>query len=85
MENKSQLDMYIEHQREFLKDYEGQIIAVKNGEVMGVYSSKTEAFDTMIKQYTPGDFIIIKCTKDDKEYTRRFHSRAIFGPAEAHI
>ena len=79
----SQLDMYKANQAEIVQKYDGQIIAVKDGEVLGAYQSKTEAFDSMIKRHPPGEFIVIKCTKGDEEYTRRFRSRAVFSTAEA--
>ena len=79
----TQLDMYKARQAEIVRKYDGQIIAVKDGEVLGIYPSKTEAFDAMAKRYSPGEFIVIKCTKGDEEYTRRFRSRAVFSTAEA--
>jgi len=79
----TQLDMYKARQHEIVREYNGKIIAVKDGEVLGAYPSKTEAFDAVVRQYSPGEFIVIKCTEGDEEYTRRFRSRAIFSTAEA--
>jgi len=79
----TQLDMYTARQAEIVREYNGKIIVVKDGEVLGAYPSKTEAFDAAVKQYSPGGFIVIKCTPGDEEYTRRFRSRAIFATAEA--
>jgi hypothetical protein len=72
---KNQLDMYIAAQNELVKEYNGKIIAVKDGKALGVYPSKTEALEDMAKRYEPGTFIIIKCTSGDEEYNRRFRSR----------
>ena len=74
----AQLDMYKARQSEIVRQYEGQIIAVKDGEVQGVYHSKTEALDAMCERFPPGSFLIIKCTPGDEEYTLRFRTRAIF-------
>ncbi|MCL1985436.1 MAG: hypothetical protein FWG59_03210 [Betaproteobacteria bacterium] len=74
----TQLDMYKARQAEIVREYDGQIIAVKDGEVLGAYPSKTEALDAMCERFTPGEFMIIKCTPGDEEYTLRFRSRMMF-------
>lgn len=81
---KTQLDMYRERQDDLVKKYNGKIIAVKDGDVLGVFPTKTMAFDAVSAKHAPGTFIIIKCTPGDKEYTRRFRSRAVFN-AEARL
>lgn len=73
----TQLDLYKERQAAIVREYNGKIIAVKDGEVMGVYPSKTEALDAMCERFAPGTFLIIKCTPGDEEYTLRFRSRAM--------
>ena len=79
---KSQLDHYKECQQELLKKYEGQIVAVKDGEVLGVFPTKTDALEETSKNHSPGSFLIIKCTKGDEEYTRRFRSRVLLSRPE---
>jgi hypothetical protein len=74
----TQLDMYKARQAELVRQYDGKIIAVKDGDVQGVYPSKTEALDAMCERFSPGEFLIIKCTPGDEEYTLRFRSRAVF-------
>jgi len=74
----TQLDMYKARQAGIVQEYNGKIIAVKDGEVLGEYPSKTEALDAMCERFEPGSFLIIKCTPGDEEYTLRFRSRAIF-------
>ena len=74
----AQLDMYKARQAEIVREFNGKIIAVKDGEVLGAYPSKTEALDAMCERFAPGTFLIIKCTPGDEEYTLRFRSRAVF-------
>lgn len=71
----SQLKLYARNQDELVKRHNGKIIAVKDGECLGEFNSKTEALDFMLQEHLPGTFIIIKCTPGDEEYTRRFRSR----------
>ena len=75
----TQLDMYIERQSSLVAEYNGKIIALKDGEVLGEYPTKTDALEDMRrKRLASGEFMIIKCTPGDEEYTLRFRSRAIF-------
>jgi hypothetical protein len=76
--NESQLDIYKTKQDELVKKYDGEIIAFKDGVVLGTYPSKSEALhDMRIRQLAPGSFLIIRCTAGDEEYTRRYRSRVI--------
>lgn len=72
----NELDLYIQNQPELLKKYNGAIIALHHGEVQGVYPSKLDALNAMMERYKPGDFIVIKCTPGDSEYTRWYRSRS---------
>jgi hypothetical protein len=75
---KSQLDMYIANQREIVKEYDGQIIALKDGEVLGAYPTKLAALRAMqAANYPPGSFMIVKCTPGDEEYTAIFHNHLV--------
>lgn len=74
----TELDLYIRNQPELLAKYNGKIIALHQGEVQGVFQSKLDALNAMLERYKPGDFIVIKCTPGDSEYTRRYRSRVHF-------
>lgn len=69
-----ELELYKLNQTRLLQEYNGKIIALHNGEVQGVYSSKTAALADMETKFAPGDFMIIKCTPGDSEYTCYFRS-----------
>ena len=74
----TQLDMYIRRQNALIAEYNGKIIALKDGEVLGVYPTKTDALEDMLrKRLVSGEFIIIKCTPGNEEYTARFHTPRI--------
>jgi DNA (cytosine-5)-methyltransferase 1 len=47
---ENQLDMYIRNQAEIVKEYNGKIIAVKDGKVIGDYLSRLEAVNDMRKK-----------------------------------
>lgn len=81
MPHLSELEFYKQNQPKLVKKYEGKILALKDGEVQGVFESKVDALEEMKKKFAPGTFMIIKCTPGDEEYTRRYRSRAFFQPA----
>ena len=65
----SVLNWYIAHQAELLEKYNGKIIAISRGKVLGDFPSKLDALRYIQeKGITPGDFMIIKCSPGDSEY-----------------
>ena len=78
-----ELELYKQNQQELLKVYNGKIIALHNGEVQGVYHSKTAALADMENRFEPGDFMIIKCIPGNSEYTRTFRNFVFHSPAPA--
>lgn len=71
----TELELYIKKQPELIEKYNGKIIALHHGEVEGVFTTKLDALEAMRAKYAPGDFMIIKCTPGDNEYTCRFRPR----------
>ena len=70
---KSQLEMYKESQPELLKKYNGKIIAVTNGKAIGAYPTILGAYRELEERgYEEGEYIIIKCTPGDSEYSAFF-------------
>lgn len=78
---QSELELYIRNQPELVAKYEGKVLGLHRGEVQGVFDSKLDALNAMLDKYKPGDFLVIKCTRGDSEYTRRYRSRVHFRQA----
>ncbi len=70
----SELELYIQNQPELVKKYNGQIIALRHGQVEGVFDTKLKAWNAMKAKYATGDFMIIKCTPTNNEYTKYISS-----------
>lgn len=70
---KTQLAMYIEHQNDLIKSHENKIIAVKDGECLGSFDSLVDASRKMMDLgLKAGEYLIIRCTPGDSEYTAFF-------------
>jgi hypothetical protein len=63
---------YLAHQDEFVRLYNGKVIALKNGIVLGAYKDEGEAIMETQKTEEPGTFMIQRVSPGDKEYTVRF-------------
>ena len=75
MSSSPNLEAYKAQQDVLVAKYSGKILAWYNGELVGVFDSKTEAMQEMKNKFEPGSFLIIKCAPGNAEYTRRFRSR----------
>lgn len=71
-------DFYLAHQEEFVKKYNGQYIVIKNGQVLGAYSSDIEAITETSKNHDLGTFLVQYCSPGENDYTAHFHSRVVF-------
>ena len=51
-----------ENQESLLSKYEGKILAIKDLEIIGVYTSFGEAYIASAKMHVPGSFLLQKCS-----------------------
>ena len=69
---------YLDNQDELVKKYKGQVIAIKNQKVIGVYDSEITAIQETSKNESLGTFLVQKCTLDKENYKQTYHSRVVF-------
>jgi len=75
---KKEFHYYIEHQDEFVKEYNGKYIVLKDFKVIGAYNTIEEAYEITSKVHELGTFLIQKCEPGTDSYTQKFHSRVSF-------
>jgi len=75
---KEEFDYYLKYQDELVKQYNGKIIVIKNGEVLGSYKNNMEAIQATKKEHELGTFLVQKCSPGPDDYTMTFHSRVSF-------
>jgi hypothetical protein len=69
----NRLDHYIKNQDKLVKKYNGEIIALKDGVVIGVYQPKADAlYDMLSRDHKEGSFMIIFRTPGDGQYSASF-------------
>lgn len=72
-----EFEYYLAHQDEMVAQYDGQVIALKGHEVIGVYPDERTAHVEAGKTHEPGTFIIQRVSPGEKDYTATFHSRVV--------
>ena len=75
---EKEFNYYLENQEELVKKYNGKVIVIKDGVVLGAYDSDLEAIDATKINHTPGTFLMQLCAPGKESYTQTFHSRVAF-------
>ncbi len=69
---------YLEHQDELVKKFNGRVIVIKDGQVVGDYDNEFEAVKKASEKYEIGTFLVQKCETGNNSYNQTFHSRVVF-------
>ena len=65
----AELDFYITNQEEFVSKYDGKVIVLKHGELLGVYDSKIDAWTETCKTQAEGTFLLQTVNPGEADYT----------------
>jgi hypothetical protein len=68
-------EFYLAHQSDMVAKYDGKVVVIKGGNVLGVYGSEFEAYTATIIDHDPGTFIVQMVSEGDSAYTATFQSR----------
>ena len=80
MNTKSQLDMYIDVQHTLLDKYDGKILALQDGKVLGQYDSKLDAYRAVCQMgLRDGEYIIVQCSPGNTGYTSYYANLHVIG------
>ena len=66
---------YLDHQDQIVAEYDGKVVAIKDGAVLGAYADELTAITETAKSHEPGTFLVQKVSPGREGYTRTFHSR----------
>ena len=66
---------YLANQDAMVEKYNGKVIAIKDGEILGAYDSHIEAVRESQKTHELGTFLVQAVSPGPDAYTQTFHSR----------
>ena len=75
---KNEFDFYLKHQDELASQYDGKVIVLKDGKVIGSYATQLEALTETRKTHPLGSFLVQRVSKDNSGHSQTFHSRVRF-------
>ena len=66
---------YLDNQEFLVNQYDGRVIVIKGGQVLGDYDSDAAALSETRKSHQLGTFLIQLVSTGQEAYTQTFHSR----------
>jgi len=60
-------EAYLRHEKELLKEHEGEFIAIYKGDILGISASETELAKMIYDKYGAVEALILKIKEEDKE------------------
>ena len=79
---KKLFQYYINNQEEFVQEYNGKAVVLKDNAVVGVYDNEWIAFEETKKSHEPGTFIVQGVSPGDDAYTVTVASNFVFAGVE---
>ena len=75
---EKEFEYYLKNQKQFVKQYNGRVLVIKNCAVIGVYDLDQEAIEETTKQHELGTFLVQLCKPGVDSVTQTFNSRVVF-------
>ncbi len=72
---RKEFQFYRDNQDKMVQKYDGKVVAIKDGKVIGAYDSAGEALSQTRKTHKLGSFLIQKVSEGNKDYTLTVRSR----------
>jgi hypothetical protein len=72
-----EFDYYLANQDALVERYNGKVIVIKHGEVLGAYNSHIQAVIETQKAHELGTFLVQLVSPGTEAYTHTFHSRVM--------
>ena len=77
---EKEFEYYLSHQDEIVEKYDGKLVVISGGMVLGAYDDELTAISEAQKthQLKLGTFLVQQVSRGTAAYTQTFHSRAVF-------
>ncbi len=66
---------YLDNYDELVKLYDGKVLVLVDSSVADTCDNEEQAYNLGATKYGLGNFIFQRCSRDQKAYTAKFHSR----------
>ena len=70
-----QLAYFRRHQEQLAEQHHGEVVLIRDEDVVGFFDSDTEAYAAAVKSGSLGSVLIRKCLRPDEERPQEIHSR----------
>jgi hypothetical protein len=69
---------YLDNQKALVNQYDGKFIVIVGDHVVGAYDNNLDAYQNSVKKFSPGTFLIQRCSAGTSDYSQTFLSRVSF-------
>ena len=73
-----EFQFYVDNQNAMVEKYDGKVVAIKGGDVLGVYDTYLSALTATVKDHEEGTFLLQRVSEGEKDYAATFHPRVAF-------
>ena len=73
-----EFEYYLAHQDEFVRQYDGKVIVLKDTKVLGVYDDAVSAVTATQREHEIGTFLVQKVAAGSAFTSQTYHSRVVF-------
>ena len=70
-----QLAFFRRHQEQLADEHHGEVVLIRDEDVVGFFDSDVEAYAAAVKDGSLGSVLIRKCLRLDEERPQEFHPR----------
>ena len=75
-----EFEFYLQNQEEFVKKYDGKLIALKDKKILGAFDSYLEAAAVIFATHDRGSVLFQEVSQDKESNTATFHSPHVMIP-----
>ena len=72
-----EFEFYLAHQDEMVANYDGKVIAIKDGNVLGAFGTYIEAITKVEKDHPLGTFLLQRVSPGEEAYTATVHTPGV--------
>ena len=76
-----EFETYLQNRDELMKDYEGRLVALKGGQVLGDFEDFAEAAPVIFAEHERGTVLFQRVSTDEHDTTIKIYAPGVWEPA----